>query len=75
MIKPDENDPLKVRRVIALMAAFNGLFIIPVAVPVLAIVFHLSDSVCGDVLSYMTKITIGGVLPWLYGVHKTGGQE
>lgn len=70
MLRPDENDPLKNRRLLAMLAAFNGFFVFPVLVIFCAIHWHLSDGVCHDLLHYMGIPVLAPICAYLYSAHK-----
>jgi hypothetical protein len=53
MFKLERDDKLKARWLLAVIAAVNGFFVFPPFVAYCAIRWHLSDSICGDMLTYM----------------------
>ncbi len=75
MLKPDENDPLKIRRWLFLIGAFNGLFFVPeIFNPIMSIIFHRSDAWCANTLDYTRLLCLGSVLPYVVGLHKQGSE-
>lgn len=70
MLRPDANDPLKDRRLLAMLAAFNGFFVFPLFITVISIHFKASDSLCKALLVYMGVDCLAPVLGYLYAAHK-----
>jgi hypothetical protein len=75
MLKPDKNDPLKNRRLLAMMAAFNGFFIFPILVGIGSYVLKLSDLLCEDLLHYMAVTVLAPVMGYLYAAHRKDSKD
>lgn len=74
MLKPDPDDPLKLRRIMALGAAFNGFYGVVPMVAWLNIKCHMSVDLCESILHYAEVIMTGLIAPYLYGIHKQGQE-
>lgn len=75
MFKPNRNDPLKNRRLLAMLAAFNGFFIFPVLVVVASYKLRISDMLCEDLLHYMAASVLAPVFGYLYAAHKKDKKD
>ncbi len=69
MLTPDENDPLKNRRFLAMLAAANGFFIFPLFIVFCSLYFKTSDTLCVALLKYMGVTLLAPVLGYLYAAH------
>lgn len=69
MLKPDNDDPLKNRRLLAVIAVLNGVFIYPLIVAVFSRFLHISDELCGKLLTYMGISILPPIIGYLYAAH------
>lgn len=70
MLKPDPDDPLKLRRIMALGAAFNGFFIVVPLAIFANVHWRASADLCESILHYAEAIMTGLIAPYLYSAHK-----
>jgi hypothetical protein len=70
MFKPTDKDPLKNRRSLALLAAFNGFFVFPVLLIASSYYLKTSDALCEDLLHYMGVSVLAPMIGYLYAAHK-----
>lgn len=75
MLKADKNDPLKNRRLLAMLAAFNGFFIFPWIIAVFSYKLHLSDVLCDKLINYMAVSVISPMIGYLYAAHKKDTKD
>ncbi len=74
MLKPNPDDPLRVRRILALGAAFNGFYGIVPLVAWLNLSLHMNADLCESILHYTLALMTGLVAPYIYGVHRQGEE-
>lgn len=74
MLKPDKNDPLKNRRSLALLAAFNGFFVFPILLLAASYYLKTSDQLCEELLHYMGASVLAPMMAYLYAAHKKDNQ-
>lgn len=75
MLKADKNDPLKNRRLLAMLAAFNGFFVFPVLIILCSYELHISDVLCEKLLNYMAVSVLAPVIGYLYAAHKKDAKD
>lgn len=56
---PDKDDPLKVRRNLALLTGLYSFFLMPLALIILTLCFGLPDTLAGNLLTYFGVLTVG----------------
>ena len=75
---PDDNDPLKVRRNLALLTVLYSFIIIPAALILLTLRFGLPDTLAGNILTYFGVLTAGPMGAYGLACHtadKQGGDN
>lgn len=75
MFKPDSDDPLKNRRLLAMLCAFNGFFIFPITIALFSYKMHVSDDLCTKLIAYMATTCLTPVIAYLYASHKQDSKD
>lgn len=75
MLKPDKNDPTKVRRTLAFWVAVYALLILPNLLIGYYVLFKVEVSLLKAVLTYIGTLAVGPVGAYLYAAHKNGNRE
>lgn len=70
MISPDPDDPLIVRRKLALVAAVSGIFVFPAIIIWSSVHLKTSDDLAKSLLEYMGTACMAPILAYLYAAHK-----
>jgi hypothetical protein len=70
MIKPDENDPLKVRRFLALWAGVYALLIWPNLLVLYFHIFGTPESLIDKMLLYIGTLASGPIGAYIWAAHK-----
>lgn len=76
--KPDKDDPLRIRRNLALLTVLYSFVFVPAALIVLTLAFKLPDTLAGNLLTYFGALTAGPLGAFALACHtadKQGGQN
>lgn len=76
--KPGDDDPLRIRRNLALLTLIYSFVFVPAALVVLTIFFKLSDSLAANLLTYFGALTAGPLGAFALACHtadKQGGSN
>lgn len=77
--KPSSDDPLRVRRNLALLTVLYSFLIVPAGLIVLTLFFGLPDTLAGSLLTYFGILTAGPIGAYALACHtadkKEGGDD
>lgn len=69
MFLPEKDDPLRNRRLLAMLTAVNGFFIFPALIIFCSFQLKISDELCKHLLNYMGVSVIAPITGYLYAAH------
>jgi predicted membrane-bound dolichyl-phosphate-mannose-protein mannosyltransferase len=75
MFRLDQDDPLRNRRLLAMLAAFWGFFVFPVLLILANRYLKTTDGLCSDMLKYMAASVLAPIVGYLYSAHKKEGRN
>ena len=75
MLKPDKDDPTKIRRTWAFLIAIYAFLIQPNLLIGYYILFEVEISLLKAVLTYIGTLAVGPIGAYLYAAHKNGNRE
>ncbi len=75
MIKPDPNDPMKVRRYLALFVSVYAFLILPNLLIAYQVIAGANVGLLQAILTYVGILAGGPVGAYLYAAHKNGNSE
>lgn len=75
MIKPDCNDPIKVRRMLAFWISFYSFLILPNLLVIYHAFWGTEIELLKSILAYIGVLAAGPIGAYLYAAHKNGNKE
>ncbi len=75
MIKPDQNDPMKVRRYLAFFVSVYAFLVLPNLLVAYQILAGADIGLLQAILTYVGILAGGPIGAYLYAAHKNGNSE
>lgn len=75
MIKPDPNDPIKVRRALAFFVSIYAFLVLPNLIVIYAAVFKTDVELLKHILNYVGVLAAGPIGAYLYAAQTQGNKE
>lgn len=75
MIKPDCNDPIKVRRTLAFYVSLYAFLILPNLLVFYHALWATEVELLKSILTYIGVLATGPIGAYLYAAHKNGNKE
>jgi len=75
MLKPDKNDPMKVRRALAFWVSIYAFLVLPNLLVGYQIIAGADISLLQAILTYVGILASGPIGAYLYAAHKNGNCE
>jgi hypothetical protein len=75
MIKPDCNDPIKVRRTLAFYVSIYAFLILPNLLVFYHALWATEVELLKSILTYIGVLATGPIGAYLYAAHKNGNKE
>ncbi|MGE3622467.1 MAG: hypothetical protein AB7H77_01155 [Bdellovibrionales bacterium] len=75
MIKPDCNDPIKVRRTLAFYVSLYAFLILPNLLVFYHALWATEVDLLKSILTYIGVLATGPIGAYLYAAHKNGNKE
>lgn len=75
MIKPDKNDPMKVRRALAFFVSVYAFLVLPNLLVAYQILAGADIGLLQAILTYVGILASGPIGAYLYAAHKNGNSE
>lgn len=75
MIKPDCNDPIKVRRTLAFYVSIYAFLVLPNLLVVYHAMWDTEIELLKSILTYIGVLATGPIGAYLYAAHKNGNKE
>jgi hypothetical protein len=75
MIKPDPNDPIKVRRTLAFFVSIYAFLILPNLTVFYAVLFKADVELLKHILNYVGVLAAGPIGAYLYAAQANGNKE
>ena len=70
MIKPNPDDPLKIRRILALFIVLYAFLILPLFLILCQVLWQADTDLLKSILLYMGTLACGPIGAYLYAAHK-----
>ncbi|MCK6417902.1 MAG: hypothetical protein L6Q57_03060 [Alphaproteobacteria bacterium] len=75
MIKPDSNDPIKVRRTLAFWVSLYAFLILPNLLVIYHALWATEVELLKSILTYIGVLAAGPIGAYLYAAQKNGNKE
>lgn len=75
MLKPDKDDPMKIRRCLAFFVSIYAFLVLPNLLVFYAAAFDVETGLLEALLTYVGVLATGPIGAYLYAAHKNGNKE
>jgi hypothetical protein len=75
ILKPDKNDPIKVRRALAFFVSIYAFLVLPNLLVAYQVLLGADIALLQAILTYVGLLASGPIGAYLYSAHKNGNSE